>query len=62
MRVKDIQGERWFAGLFVNSGYSEIVDFGLMEKYRRLGVGFRLMDAAEKLVSLECDVYWSRTA
>ena len=47
---------------FVNSGYSEIVDFGLMEKYRRLGVGFRLMDVAEKLVSLECDVYWSRTA
>lgn len=38
-----------FVGLFVNSGYSEIVDFGLMEKYRRLGVGFRLMDAAEKI-------------
>lgn len=29
-------------------GYPEIVDFGVLEKYREMGIGSRLMDEAEK--------------
>lgn len=35
-------------GAFANKGYSEIVDFGVLEKYRRNGVGSKLMDIAEQ--------------
>lgn len=38
-------------GAFGNRGYPEIVDFGVLEKYRRNGVGGRLMDVAEKIAS-----------
>ena len=34
-------------------GYPEIVDFGVLEKFRRQGIGSRLMDAAEA-VAAEC--------
>lgn len=37
------------AGPFVDSGYPEIVDLGVLEKYRKLGVGSLLMDTAEKI-------------
>lgn len=38
-------------GAFANQGYPEIVDFGVLEKYRRNGVGSKLMDIAERIVS-----------
>ncbi len=36
-------------GSFGGKGLPEIVDFGVLEKYRRRGIGSRLMDAAEKI-------------
>ena len=36
-------------GAFANQGLPEIVDFGVLEKYRRKGIGGRLMDTAEKI-------------
>lgn len=36
-------------GAFGKQGYPEIVDFGVLEKYRRKGIGSRLMDAAEQI-------------
>ena len=38
-------------GAFANQGYPEIVDFGVLEKYRRNGVGSKLMDIAERIAS-----------
>lgn len=38
-------------GAFGGMGYPEIVDFGVLEKYRRRGIGSRLMDAAEKIAA-----------
>lgn len=38
-----------FEGPFRGKGYPYIVDFGVLMKYRRRGVGARLMDAAERL-------------
>lgn len=34
-------------GPFCGRGYAELVDFGVLEKYRRRGIGGILMDAAE---------------
>ena len=34
-----------------NQGFPEIVDFGVLEKFRRQGVGSRLMDAAETVAA-----------
>lgn len=36
-------------GAFANKGYPEIVDFGVLEKYRRHGIGGKLMDVAEQI-------------
>ena len=38
-------------GPFVKQGYPEIVDFGVIEKYRNNGIGSKLMDIAEKIAS-----------
>lgn len=38
-------------GAFANLGYPEIVDFGVLEKYRKNGIGSRLMDVAEKVAA-----------
>lgn len=38
-------------GSFGGKGYPEIVDFGVLEKYRRHGIGSRLMDVAEKIAA-----------
>ena len=38
-------------GAFGGQGLPEIVDFGVLEKYRRHGVGSRLMDVAEQLAA-----------
>lgn len=37
------------AGPFADRAYPEIVDFGVLEKYRRCGIGSRLMDMAEQI-------------
>ncbi len=36
-------------GAYANKGCPEIVDFGVLEKYRRRGIGSRLMDVAEQV-------------
>ncbi|MDE6221959.1 MAG: GNAT family N-acetyltransferase, partial [Lachnospiraceae bacterium] len=38
-------------GAFANQGYPEIVDFGVLEKYRKRGIGSKLMDVAEQIAS-----------
>lgn len=38
-------------GAFANRGLPEIVDFGVLEKYRRRGIGTALMDAAERIAA-----------
>ena len=38
-------------GAFGNRGLPEIVDFGVLEKYRRRGIGAKLMDAAEQIAA-----------
>jgi len=38
-------------GAFAGKGYPEIVDFGVLEKYRRHGIGGKLMDMAEKIAA-----------
>ena len=38
-------------GPFGGSGMCEIVDFGVLEKFRRRGIGSRLMDVAEEIAS-----------
>lgn len=38
-------------GPFQDTEYPEIVDFGVLEKFRRHGIGSKLMDTAEKLAT-----------
>lgn len=38
-------------GSFAERGLPEIVDFGVLEKYRKRGIGNKLMDAAEEIAS-----------
>ena len=38
-------------GAFANQGYPEIVDFGVLVKYRKNGVGSKLRDVAEKVAA-----------
>ena len=45
-------------GSFAGRGYCEIVDFGVLEKYRRRGIGSRLMDVAEEIASRYADVVY----
>lgn len=42
-------------GAFANQGIPEIVDLGVLEKYRNLGIGNKLMDVAEMLVAQTSD-------
>lgn len=44
------------SGAFAGKGYPEIVDFGVLEKYRRLGIGNVLMDVAEEIAATYADV------
>lgn len=45
-------------GPFGNQGYPEIVDFGVLEKYRRNGVGNKLMDVAEQIAGKYSDMVY----
>lgn len=45
-------------GAFAGKGYPEIVDFGVLEKYRRLGIGGKLMDIAESIAAEYGDVVY----
>lgn len=45
-------------GPFAGSGWPEIVDFGVLEKVRRRGIGSRLMDAAERIAGERADTVW----
>ena len=45
-------------GAFANQGYAEIVDFGVLEKYCRNGIGSKLMDVAEQIASEYSDVIY----
>lgn len=38
-------------GAFANKGYAEIVDFGVLIKYRKHGIGSKLMDIAEQIAA-----------
>ena len=45
-------------GAFSGKGWPEIVDFGVLEKYRRKGIGGKLMDAAEQIAGQYADTVW----
>ena len=45
-------------GSFGGMGYSEIVDFGVLEKYRCNGIGTKLMDVAEKIAAEYSDTVY----
>lgn len=45
-------------GPFGGSGWCEIVDFGVLEKYRRRGIGTALMDCAEKIAATFADTVY----
>lgn len=44
------------AGPFTSFGYPEIMDFGVLEKYRRHGIGTRLMDTVEEIGFQSSDI------
>lgn len=45
-------------GAFANQGYPEIMDFGVLEKYRRNGIGKKLMDVAEEIAARYSDIVY----
>ena len=45
-------------GAFGGRGLPEIVDFGVLEKYRRRGIGTRLMEAAEQVAARYADTVY----
>ena len=45
-------------GGFDAEGQPEIVDLGVLEKYRNKGIGSRLMDAAERIAGQYADTVW----
>ena len=45
----------WSGGAFSGKGFPEIVDFGVLEKYRKKGIGSKLMDAAERIAGQYAD-------
>ncbi len=45
-------------GTFGGKGYPEIVDFGVLEKYRKQGIGTILMDVAEEIAATYADTVY----
>ncbi len=45
-------------GAFANKGFCEIVDFGVFIKFRKHGVGSKLMDVAEEIASKYSDTVY----
>lgn len=45
-------------GAFAGKGYPEIVDFGVLEKYRNQGIGTVLMDIAEQIAATYADIVY----
>lgn len=45
-------------GAFANKKYPEIVDFAVLEKYRKHGIGNKLMDLAEQIAAQYADVVY----
>lgn len=45
-------------GAFAGKGYPEIVDFGVLEKYRNQGIGTLLMDIAEQIAATYADTVY----
>ncbi len=45
-------------GAFANKGYAELIDFGVLEKYRRHGIGNKLMDIAEEIAFKYADTVY----
>ncbi len=45
-------------GAFGGKGWPEIIDFGVLEKYRCRGIGTRLMDAAEQIAAQYSDTVY----
>lgn len=45
-------------GVFAGKDYPEIIDFGVLEKYRCHGIGGKLMDAAEQVALKYSDVVY----
>lgn len=45
-------------GAFANQGIPEIVDFGVLEKYRCRGIGSKLMDVAEQIAGEYSDMVY----
>jgi GNAT superfamily N-acetyltransferase len=45
-------------GAFREKGWPEIVDFGVLEKHRRKGIGSKLMDVAEQIAGQYADMVW----
>lgn len=42
-------------GPFLGLGYAEVVDFGVLNKYRKKGIGNKLMDVAEEIAARYSD-------
>ena len=45
-------------GAFSGKGFPEIVDFGVLEKYQRKGIGSKLMDVAEEIAGQYANMVW----
>ncbi len=45
-------------GAFAHQGLPEIVDFGVLEKYRKRGIGNKLMDVAEEIAGKYADTVY----
>ncbi len=45
-------------GAFAGEGLPEIIDFGVLEKYRKHGIGNKLMDVAEEVASKYADTVY----
>jgi len=45
-------------GAFSGKELPEIVDFGVLEKYQRKGIGSKLMDVAEQIAGQYADTVW----